>query len=192
MILGPLSNGHPQPSNFSVGSSGNNMTSSMGGQRMTSQMIPTPGFSSNINNQSYMNSLDSSNNTSGAFSNVESMMVSQPNQQKQNIGGNSRILHNLGSQMGSGIRSGMQQKSYGYPNGALNGGLGMIGSNLNMQMVNGSGTSEGYLTGAAYDNSPKPLQQLIDPQHQRQLMQGNHSLSSHSLPTQNPLSIVDF
>lgn len=179
---GPLSNGHPQPSNFSVGSSGNNMTSSMGGQRMTSQMIPTPGFSSNINNQSYMNSLDSSNNTSGAFSNVESMMVSQPNQQKQNIGGNSRILHNLGSQMGSGIRSGMQQKSYGYPNGALNGGLGMIGSNLNMQMVNGSGTSEGYLTGAAYDNSPKPLQQLIDPQHQRQLMQGDgFGMSSRNL-----------
>lgn len=153
--------------------------SSMGAQTITSQMIPTPGFNSNSNsnnnnNQSYMN-LESANN-GGGFSTVESAVVSQPPQQKQHLGGqNSRILHNLGSQMGSGgIRSGLQQKAYAFPNGAINGGLGLIGNNL--QLVNESGTSEGFLTGATYANSPKPLQQHID-QHQRPLMQGNLSLS---------------
>ncbi|XP_059455856.1 histone acetyltransferase HAC1-like [Corylus avellana] len=170
---GPLSNGYQQsPANFSLSSGGN--MSSMGAQTITSQMIPTPGFNSNSNNnnnnnQSYMN-LESANN-GGGFSTVESTVVSQPPQQKQHLGGqNSRILHNLGSQMGSGgIRSGLQQKAYGFPNGALNGGLG-FGNNL--QLVNESGTSEGFLTGAPYANSPKPLQQHID-QHQRPLMQGD-------------------
>lgn len=148
--------------------------SSMGAQRVTSQMIPTPGFNNNNNssnsNQPYMN-LESSNN-SGGFSTVESTMVSQPQQQKQHVGGqNSRILQNLGSHMG-GIRSGLQHK-YGFSNGTLNGGLGMIGNNL--QLVHESGTSEGYLTATPYSNSPKPLQQQFD-QHQR-LMPGNTSLS---------------
>lgn len=177
-LSGPLSNGYQQsPANFSLSSGGN--MSSMGAQTITSQMIPTPGFNSNSNsnnnnNQSYMN-LESANN-GGGFSTVESAVVSQPPQQKQHLGGqNSRILHNLGSQMGSGgIRSGLQQKAYAFPNGAINGGLGLIGNNL--QLVNESGTSEGFLTGATYANSPKPLQQHID-QHQRPLMQGNLSLS---------------
>ena len=143
------------------------MMSSMSGQRITSQMIPTPGFNSN-NNQSYMNS-ESSNN-GGGFSSVESTMVSQPQQQKQHVGGqNIRILHNLGSQRGSGIRSGLQQKTYGFSNGALNGGF--IGNN--MQLVNGPSTSDGYLSGTLYGDSSKPLQQQFD-QHQRPLIQGNH------------------
>ncbi|XP_031254705.1 histone acetyltransferase HAC1-like [Pistacia vera] len=172
---GTLSNGYQQsPANFSIGSGGN--MSSMGAQRITSQMIPTPGFNSNNNNNSsssssnpsYMN-LESSNNGVG-FSTVESTMVSQPQQQKQHVGGqNSRILHNLGSHMGSGISSGLQHKSYGFSNGALNGGLGMIGNNL--PLVNEPGTSEGYLTTTPYANSPKPLQQHFD--HQRPLMQGD-------------------
>jgi E1A/CREB-binding protein len=173
-LAGPLSNGYQQsPANFSLSSGGN--MSSMGAQTITSQMIPTPGFNSNSNNnnnnnQSYMN-LESANN-GGGFSTVETTVVSQPPQQKQHLGGqNSHILHNLGSQMGSGgIRSGLQQKAYGFPNG----GLGLIGNNL--QIVNESGTSEGFLTGAPYASSPKPLQQHID-QHQRPLMQGNLSLS---------------
>ncbi|KAE8076126.1 hypothetical protein FH972_014793 [Carpinus fangiana] len=148
---GPLSNGYQQsPANFSLSSGGN--MSSMGAQTITSQMIPTPGFNSNSNNnnnnnQSYMN-LESANN-GGGFSTVESTVVSQPLQQKQHLGGqNSRILHNLGSQMGSGgIRSGLQQKAYGFPNG----GLGLIGNNL--QIVNESGTSEGFLTGDGYGMS---------------------------------------
>ena len=52
MLAGNLSNGYQQsPANFSISSGGN--MSSMGVQRMESQMIPTPGFSNN--NQSYMN-----------------------------------------------------------------------------------------------------------------------------------------
>ncbi|KAG6725851.1 hypothetical protein I3842_02G051400 [Carya illinoinensis] len=175
---GPLPNGYQQSSaSFSLGSGGN--MSPMGAQTITSQMIPTPGFNSNSNsnscnnnnnnNHSYMN-LESSNG--GGFSTVESTMVSQPLQQKQHlVGQNSRILRNLGSQMGSGgIRSNLQQKAFGFPNGGLNGGLGLIGSNL--QLVNEPGTSEGYLTATPYANSPKPLQQHFD-QHQRPLMQGD-------------------
>lgn len=144
--------------------------SSMGVQRNTSQMIPTPGFTGNAN-QSFVN-LDSSSN-SGGLSAVESTMVSQPQQQKQHNGGqNSRILHSLGSQMGSGIRSGLQQKPYGFSNGALNGGLGLVSSNL--PLVNEPGTSEGYLTTTPYANSPKPLHQHFD-QHQRPVMQGTPS-----------------
>lgn len=146
--------------------------SSMGVQRVSSQMIPTPGFNSNIN-QSYMN-LDSSSN-GGGLSTVESTMVSQPQQQKQHVGGqNSRILHNLGSHMGGGIRPGLQQKAYGFSNGALNGGLGLISSNL--PLVNEPGSSEGYLTTAPYANSPKPIQQHFD-QHQRPIMQGTFLVS---------------
>ncbi|KAI5563570.1 hypothetical protein BDE02_14G000300 [Populus trichocarpa] len=166
---GNLSNGYQQsPANFSISSGGN--MSSMGVPRMTSQMIPTPGYSNNNNNnQSYMNVESTAN--SGGFSTADSAMVSQTQQPKQYIGGqNSRILQNLGSQMGSNIRSGMQQKSYGFANGALNGGMGMLGNNL--PLVNEPGTSDGYMTSTLYVNSPKPLQQQFD-QHQRQLMQGD-------------------
>ncbi|XP_044505832.1 histone acetyltransferase HAC1-like isoform X2 [Mangifera indica] len=162
---GTLSNGYQQsPANFSIGS-----------QRITSQMIPTPGFNSNNNNSSssssnlpYMN-VESSNNGGGP-STVESTTVPQLPQEQQHVGGqNSRILHNIGSHMGSGIRSGLPHKSYGYTNGALNCGLGMIGTNL--PLVNEPGTSEGYLTTIPYANSPKPLQQHF--YHQRSLMQGD-------------------
>ncbi|KAL6955509.1 histone acetyltransferase [Sarracenia purpurea var. burkii] len=165
---GLMSNGYQQAlSNFSISSSGNNMVSSTVVQRMTSQMIPTPGF--NSNNQSFMN-LESSNDT-GAFSTVESTMVSQPLQQKQHVGGqNSRILHNLGSHIGGGIRSGLQQKSYGYSNGTLNCGLGAVRNNL--QFIDGPGSSEGYLATSSYGNSPKPLQKHYD-QQQRPMMQGD-------------------
>ncbi|XP_057995404.1 histone acetyltransferase HAC1 isoform X2 [Hevea brasiliensis] len=168
---GALSNGYQQtPANFSISSGGN--MSSMGVQRMPSQMIPTPGFNSNnnnnSNNQSYVN-MESSSNV-GGYSTVESAMASQPQQQKQYAGGqNSRILQNLGSQMGSNIRSGLQQKSYGFSNGALNGGMGMIGNNI--QLVTEPCASEGYMTATPYTSSPKPLQQHFD-QQQRQIIHG--------------------
>ncbi|CAI9097131.1 OLC1v1033474C3 [Oldenlandia corymbosa var. corymbosa] len=166
-------------SNFGINSGGNSLGSSMGAQRMASQMIPTPGFSStgsdamnNINNQgsnSYMN-MDSSNNV-GAFSNVESTVVPQPMPQKQHVGGqNSRILHNLGSHMGGGIRPGMQQKSYGLSNGVLNGGLGMMSGN--QHAMNGSGTSDGFTGSSMYGNSHKSLQQPYD-SNQRALFHGD-------------------
>lgn len=82
-FAGPLSNGYQQsPANFSMSSGGN--ISSVGGQRIASQMIPTPGFSG-ISNQSYTN-LESSSN-GGGFSTVESTMVSQPQPQRQHIVG---------------------------------------------------------------------------------------------------------
>ncbi|XWS11676.1 hypothetical protein CRYUN_Cryun37aG0019600 [Craigia yunnanensis] len=168
---GNISNGYQQsPANFPSASGG---MSSIGVQRMTSQMIPTPGFNSNknnssINNQSYLNN-QSSNNVAG-LSTVESTMISRPQQQKQHGGQNSRILHTLGSQMGSGIRSGLQQKAFGFPNGSLNSPLGMMGNN--MQVVNEPGASGGYQTATTFANSPKPLQQHFD-QHQRPLMQGD-------------------
>ncbi|PRQ51791.1 putative histone acetyltransferase chromatin regulator PHD family [Rosa chinensis] len=164
---GSMSNGYQQsPANFSIGSGGN--MSSMGAQRIASQMIPTPGFN-NSGNQSYMN-LESSNNSAG-FSTVDSSMVTQPQQQKQHIGSqNSRMLHNLGSQGSSGMRSGLQQKSYGMSNGSINGGMGMIANNL--PIVNETGISDSYVTPTTYANSSKPLQQHFDP-HQRPVMQGD-------------------
>ncbi|XP_022721383.1 histone acetyltransferase HAC1-like isoform X2 [Durio zibethinus] len=174
---GNISNGYLQsPANFPIASGG---MSSIGVPRMTSQMIPTPGFNGNnnnssIDNQSYMN--NQSSNIVGGLSTVESTMVTQPQQQKQHIGGqNNRILHTLGSQMGSGVRSGLQQKTFGFPNGSLNGALGMMGNN--MQIVNDPGTSGGYQTVSSFANSSKPLQQHFDQhqsdQHQRPLMQGD-------------------
>ncbi|KAE8655510.1 Histone acetyltransferase HAC12 [Hibiscus syriacus] len=146
---GNISNGHQQsPANFPLASGG---MSSTGVQRMTSQMIPTPGFNS------FNNSSGSNNHSSNNFglSTVESTTVSQPQQQKPHGGQNSRILHTLGSQMGSSIRSGLQQKAFGLPNGSLNGALGMVSNNMNI--VSEPGTSVGYHTA--------PLQQKID-QHQ--------------------------
>ncbi|CAK9179522.1 unnamed protein product, partial [Ilex paraguariensis] len=163
---GTLRNGYQQsPSNFSISSGGNGIASAMEIQRMNNQMIPIPGFNSN-NNQSYMN-LASRNNV-GGFSCAESTMLSQSLQQRQHVGGqNSHILHNLGSHIGGGIKSGLQQKSYGFSNGALNGGLG-IGSNL--QLVNGQEAAEGYLTTTLSGNTPKPSR-CYD--HLRPLMLGD-------------------
>ncbi|KAF7147333.1 hypothetical protein RHSIM_Rhsim03G0000100 [Rhododendron simsii] len=161
---GSMSNGYQQSlSEFSISSSGS-MVSSSGVRGMTSQMIPTPGFNSN-NTQSFMN-LESSNDT-GAFSTVGSSTISQPLSQKQHVGGqNSRILHNLGSHIGGGIRSGLQPKAYGFPNG----GLGIM--QRNSQLINGPGNSEGFLVASSNDNSPKSLPQHYD-QHQRPMMHGD-------------------
>ncbi|KAF7843096.1 histone acetyltransferase HAC1-like [Senna tora] len=159
-----LSNGYQQSStSFSIGAGGN--MSSMGVQRIASQMIPTPGFTGS--NQSYMN-VESSNN-GGVFSSVESTMVSQSQQQKQHLGGqNNNVLQNLGGQMGSGMRSGLQQKPFAYSNGSISGGLGLIGNN--MQFIDESGTSDGYA--ANYANSSKHLQQHFD-QNQQPPVQGD-------------------
>lgn len=152
------------------------MGPSIGGQRIASQMIPTPGFNSsnninnnsnnihNNNNQPVMN-LDSDNM---AYSNVGTTIAAQSLQHKQNFGTqNSRILHNLGSHMGSGIRSGVQQKSYGLSSGSLTNGLGTVGNNI--QIAKGPGISERYQSSPLYGNSSKLLQH---DQHQRQISQG--------------------
>ncbi|TKY47961.1 Histone acetyltransferase HAC12 [Spatholobus suberectus] len=162
-----LSNGYQQSStSFSVASGGN--ISSMGVQRIASQMIPTPGFTVS-SNHSHMN-IDS-NTSGGAFSSVESTMVpqSQLQQQKQHVGGqNSHVLQNLTSQMSSGMRSGLLQKPFTNSNGAINSGSGLLGNNI--QLANEPGPSDSYAS--TYANSPKHLQQHFD-QNQKPVVQGD-------------------
>lgn len=145
--------------------------SSMGVPRISSQMIPTPGFTVN-SNHSHLN-IDSSTNGS-VFSSAESTMVtqSQLQQQKQNVGDQSHLLQNLGSQMSSGMRSGLLQKPFTNSNGTINNGLGLIGNNI--QHANEAGTSDGYAS--TYVNSPKHTHQHFD-QNQKTVVQGNLSIS---------------
>ncbi|XP_047316063.1 histone acetyltransferase HAC1-like [Impatiens glandulifera] len=179
---GPLSNVYQQStSKFSM-NPGGNMLQSTSVQRMSSQMIPTPGFNNN-NNQSSVK-MDSPNGA-GGFSNAEPTMMSQSVQQKHVGGQNSRILHNLGSHFGGGGMISVPLKSYGFPNGALAGGFGTVGNN--MHLANASGSSEGYSNATPYGSLPKPLQQHYD-QTQRTMMLGDgngvdvaHSSGSTSL-----------
>ncbi|XP_027344388.1 histone acetyltransferase HAC1-like isoform X8 [Abrus precatorius] len=160
-----VSNGYQQSStNFSVGSGGN--MSSVGVQRIASQMIPTPGFSVS-NNHSYIN-IDPSANSS-IFSGVDSTLESQslPQQKLQDSDHNSHALHNLGTQMGSGMRSGLLQKSSSYPNGSINNGLGLTANNI--QLANEPGTDD---YASMYASSPKHLQQHFD-QNQEPVVQGD-------------------
>ncbi|XP_047171125.1 histone acetyltransferase HAC1-like isoform X1 [Vigna umbellata] len=164
-----LSNGYKHSAtSFSIGSGGN--MSSVGVQRVTSQMIPTPGFSVS-NNHSYTNMDPSSNNSS--FSGVDSTLLlpsqSQPqrHQKLQDSDHNNHALHNLGSQIDGGRRSDLLQNTFAYPNGSINSGLGLIGNSI--QIANELGT-EDYTS--AYSNSPKNLQQLFD-QNQQPVVQGD-------------------
>lgn len=161
-----LSNGYQQSStSFSAGSVGN--MSSMSVPRTSSQMIPTPGYTAN-SNHSHMN-VDSSTN-GNVFSSAESTMVplSQLQQQKQHVGDQSQVLPNIGSQMSSGMRSGLLHKQFTNSNGAVNSGLGLIGNNI--QLPNEPVTSDGYAS--TYANSPKHIHQHFD-QNQKPVMQGD-------------------
>ncbi|KAL8474236.1 hypothetical protein ACS0TY_030894 [Phlomoides rotata] len=178
-VHGALAGGYQQSSNaFMVNTGGMNMGTSMGAQRMTSQMIPTPGIS-NSNNNNDINNANSNNlmnvelsNGVGACPDVKPTTASQPLLQKQHLGGQSaHILHNIGGHMGGGIRSALQQKSFGISSGPLNGGLGMMGKN--MPVVNGPGTTEGHSTGTIYGNPTKSLSQHFDQHHQRPVTQGD-------------------
>ncbi|CAO2840457.1 unnamed protein product, partial [Amaranthus hypochondriacus] len=158
-VDGSLSNGYQKsPSSFPMNSSNNNL---MTGQRVMSQMIPTPGFSSNNNNQTLMNMDNSSNG--GVLSCVDPSGVSQHGPQKH-VGQNSRMLQNLGSAVNNGMRSSMQSR---FQNGSVNSGFGN-----NVQLMNSSGSSDGYLTTQSFGASSRPLQQSHD-SHQRPAMQGD-------------------
>ena len=61
----------------------------------------------------------------------------------------------------SGIRSGLQPKSYAFLNGAINSGLGLIRNNIKQK----HGTSDGYLNATTYVNSPKHVPQHFDQHH---------------------------
>ncbi|KAI5428548.1 hypothetical protein KIW84_033511 [Lathyrus oleraceus] len=135
------------------------------------------------NNHSHMN-VDSSSN-GNIFSSAESTTVSQSQllQQKQHVGDQSHVLSNLGSQMSSGMRSGLLQKQVTNSNGAINSGLGFIGNNV--QLANEPGISDGYAS--TYANSPKHIHQHFD-QNQKPIVQvklpsipkTNSLISSHS------------
>ncbi|KAH0852776.1 hypothetical protein HID58_093682 [Brassica napus] len=152
MLGGNMSNGYQHSSsNFGLGSGGN--IASMSSQRNTGQMMPTPGFvnnSINSNTQSYLNVEASNSNNSVGFS-AAPMMVPQPYQQqqqqpRQDMGGqNSRILHNLGSQMSVGLRPGMQQKMSNVSNSSINGGVGMNAKSVDTLQRSGM-QGEGYGT----------------------------------------------
>lgn len=161
---GSLSNGYQQShANFSSNLGGNNIISSMGGQRAMSQMIPTPGFPSS--NNTFMN-MESASNGSG-FSNNDSSLAAQRLPQKQHMGNhNSSGLQSLGNQMGGGMRSNVQLRSYPSQDGSGNGGFGSY-----IQPLNGSGSSESYLTATEIGGSPKSLHQQFD-QQQQPLIQG--------------------
>ncbi|KAG2319822.1 hypothetical protein Bca52824_013035 [Brassica carinata] len=108
---GNMSSGYQHSSrNFSLGS-GRNMAS-MGSQRSTAQMIPTPGF---VNNDA--------NNNNGGFSAEPTIVPQSQQQQREDTGGqNSHILSN---QMTDGRRPGMQPKAAGVANNSVNGGVGV-------------------------------------------------------------------
>ncbi|KAL8230991.1 hypothetical protein R6Q57_000769 [Mikania cordata] len=191
-----LSNGYQQSTTtFSNNSGGNSLISSMGAQRMASQMIPTPGFSNNFStsNQSFMN-MDSSNTVVG-LSTIDSTTVSQPLQQKQQVGGqNSRILHSLGSHMGGGIRSSIHQKTHGFSNGTINSGLGIMGNNL--PIVNDSVTSESYVTASNHGNNTADSSQsgnFYVPTNSATSIMNNQNMNSVSLhvlhKTSSPLMV---
>ncbi|XP_026663662.2 probable histone acetyltransferase HAC-like 1 isoform X2 [Phoenix dactylifera] len=175
---GPISNGYQhRPANGALGSGGSNISiASMGTPRQLSQMIPTPGFTNSL-----AVPVNSGCSSGVGFSSTESTVVPQSQQPSQYVGSqNSHILHTLGGQIGAGMRSNLQQKpsAYGFTNGLISGGLGLIGSN--MQLVNGPGASEGYLSTAHYGSSPKPIPQHFDQQHHQQRIPT--SLSQKILP----------
>ncbi|KAG7591918.1 Zinc finger ZZ-type [Arabidopsis thaliana x Arabidopsis arenosa] len=129
---GNMSNGYQHSSrNFSLGSGGS-MTS-MGSQRSTGQMIPTPGFVKSV-----------TNNNSGGFSAEPTIIPqSQQQQQRQHTGG--QISHMLPNQMDAGLRPDMQSKPSGVANSSVNGGVG-----ANEKSVD---------SGSSYTNASKKLQQ---------------------------------
>lgn len=103
---------------------------SMGSQRSTGQMIPTPGFVNSV-----------TNNNSGGFS-AEPTIVPQSQQQQHTGGQNSHMLSN---QMDAGLRPDMQSKPSGVANSSVNGGVG-----ANEKSVD---------SGSSYTNASKKLQQ---------------------------------
>ncbi|OAY69212.1 Histone acetyltransferase HAC1 [Ananas comosus] len=118
-----------------------------------SQMIPTPIFN-NIETLC----VDSEDSNGGGFSNINSVVTSRMQQQKQYGGSQSGNFLNIGGHIGAGIRSNMQQSpaACGFSNGCMNGGIGLLGSN-----------SQILTDSATYNFSPKSLQQHFgQPQHQ--------------------------
>ncbi|XP_073148245.1 histone acetyltransferase HAC1-like [Henckelia pumila] len=175
---GPLAGVYQQPNAFSIDSGGINMVSSVGVQKIRSQMIPTPGFSNPNNdglNDKAINhgpvNVESSNNVS-MFPTVETSIASQSSRQKPQVGGQNSRSRNIGAHMGSEIRSTFDQMSNGLSNGPISGEMGITENNI--PLINGVGNSEHYLTGTAYGNSAQPLHGHFDQRHHHHpIMQGD-------------------
>lgn len=102
--------------------------------------------------------MDSEDSNGVGFSNINSVVTSRMQQQKQYGGSHSGNFLNIGSHVGAGIRSNMQQSpaACGFSNGCMNGGIGLLGSH-----------SQILTDSATYNFSPKSLQQNFgQPQHQ--------------------------
>ncbi|XP_042440464.1 probable histone acetyltransferase HAC-like 1 isoform X2 [Zingiber officinale] len=132
-------------------------SNSTGMPRQSSQMIPTPGY---VDPQAVSLVSESSNaiNLSRCDSTIPSEL-----QQTRNVGNPSNhLLHSLGGQIDSGIRSNNLQKTllHSMPNGVINSGLDSVGSNV---QFNRSTNLEGLIkTG--------PMQQHFDQQiHQSRM-----------------------
>lgn len=167
---GLMANGYQQPPlSIPVGHGTNSLVSPINTSMMSTQMVPTPGFS---NSQS-LPPTSIENSGGGGLSSTETALMSHQQQTKQYVGSqNSRILQSIGSQMGVGLRSNLQQKvsSFGgFPNGSVNGSLQLTGTN--MPLMNGSTVSDGYLNVSSFGNSPKTSQHHFDQQRQQQMMQ---------------------
>ncbi|KAK1289316.1 Histone acetyltransferase HAC1 [Acorus calamus] len=168
------SNGYQQ----APSSVGYNIMSSVGSPRVASQMISTPGM-----NNSHSLPISSEISSGVGLSSVGPAMVNQKQQPNQFIGGqHSRMSHNLGGQMVTAMKpAGLPHtpSSYGFVNGAMNGGMPLISNNM-QQLRNGSLSSEGYLSGSSFANSPKALQQHLDQQQQWEMKPT--SLSQQLIP----------
>ncbi|CAA0815880.1 Histone acetyltransferase HAC1 [Striga hermonthica] len=170
---GNFATGYQQSSNAFVSNNGvNRMIASMSAQRMTTQMIPTPGINNSTSNDVHMN-VKVESTSGGACPTVESTSASQVMLQKQNARSqNSRILHNIGGQMGGGVRSTLQQKSSGLSDRPVIGGSGMAG----------------HVTGTVCGTSTKPLHQPFD-QYQRPGMNGDRIGTSDASVSANMTSV---
>lgn len=162
LFCSPVCNGYQQQAtNFSLGSGGSIMMPSISSASIpgqSSQMIPTPGF---INPHSVSVNTESSNAT--AFSSCESTIPSQTQQPKKFVGNqNSHVAHSFRGQIDAGFRSNIQQKaaSHGLSNGIMNGGLGSIGSNMQLNRL---AVSEGLLKTVPCSGLSKPTQQANQP-----------------------------
>lgn len=119
-------------------------------------MIPTPMFN-NIETLC----VDSEDSNGVGFSNINSIVTSHMQQQKQYDGSQNGNFLKFGGHIGAGFQSNMQQSpaACGFSNGCMNGGLGLLGGNN--QILNDS---------AAYNCSPKSLQQHFGQPHHQSLI----------------------
>ncbi|EPS66649.1 hypothetical protein M569_08126, partial [Genlisea aurea] len=158
----PVSGGYEQSSSmFPVNIAGDNAAAAVGIQKMTYQMIPTPGIRNQDGNANY-------DDNASNFPAVEQSSGLQPLPQNLNVSNPNNISsQNINAAlMRGGVRSMMQKPLVG----ALNGGLGMMRNSVHI--ANGMGTSEMHLPGAAYGNLTRQLYQPFD-QRQRNLLKGD-------------------